>query len=136
MTGYFVPSGRLDLRIRPPTLIDPVSLSRYGDRLLSPFFFGKTSQPLRWTSSSRKSPCCVRLIQSTLASFSSSADSTPVFLSLGEPLAFFRNRKTYAPTRNNFRRKENLFDSMKDLCCQQSSLSSPKKLYLPLVYSL
>ena len=47
MTGYFVSSGRLVLWILPPTLINPVSLSKYGDRLLSLFFFGKTSEPLR-----------------------------------------------------------------------------------------
>ena len=37
-----------------------------------------------------------------------------MFLSLGEPLAFFRNHKTYAVTRSNVRREENLSDSMKD----------------------
>ena len=77
-------------------------------------FFDNTSEPLRLTSSSRKSSCYVRLMQSTLASFNSSAYRTPVFLSLGEPLAFFRNHKTYAVTRSNVRREENLSDSMKD----------------------
>ena len=76
---------QLDLPTWPPTLISPVSLSRYGDRLMSLFFFGKTSEPLRQTSLSRKSSCCVRLIQSTLDSFNFSAGRTPVFLSLGEP---------------------------------------------------